>query len=90
MIAYIKYYIIMIKIGAATLLAFRKLASPLRCFSVDNYMKTYKPHKITRHHGFFKIDEYNHYDTDVEELNKFIEKERVIFERDSNKWKHIT
>ena len=44
------------------------LGRQLRCFSVNNYMKTYQSHQVTRHHGYFKVDEYCHFDTHRSEV----------------------
>jgi hypothetical protein len=59
-------------------------------FSVHNYMKTFQKEQVTRFHGHFRVDEYQHFDQDTTAVTKFIEQERQSFEEWSSKWKHIT
>jgi hypothetical protein len=58
----------MIKIRSNISGILKLISKQAASLSLNNYMKTYKSHQITRHHGFFKVDEYNHYDTDPLEL----------------------
>ena len=44
------------------------LAKSAALFSVSNYMKTYQSHQVTRHHGYFKVDEYSHFDSTPAEV----------------------
>ena len=43
-------------------------------FSVLNYMKTFQSSQVTRHHGIFRVDEYNHFDKDEKSVEAFISK----------------
>ena len=58
------FVIIMIIFKSSTSPILRLLNNQLRGFSVNNYMKTYQSHQVTRHHGYFKVDEYSHFDRD--------------------------
>lgn len=46
----------------------RLLTKPAARLSVGNYMKTYQSHQVTRHHGYFKVDEYSHFDSTPAEV----------------------
>jgi len=42
------------------------------CLSVHNYMKTFQKEQITRYHGHFRVDEYQHFDQDTTAVAKFV------------------
>lgn len=45
-------------------------------FSVHNYMKTFQKEQVTRYHGHFRVDEYQHFDQDEAAVAKFVLQER--------------
>jgi hypothetical protein len=42
-------------------------------FSVQNYMKTFQSNCVSRHHGYFRVDEYHHFDSNAESLQEFVD-----------------
>lgn len=45
-----------------------KLINLTKQYSVNNYMKTYQSNQITRHHGIFRVDQYQNFDKDEAEV----------------------
>ena len=61
----------------------RLIRVPQVSFSIKNYMKTFQPDQVTRYHGHFRVDEFNHFDKDNEAVNKFIAEEKKLYKKES-------